>query len=300
MNTFLDQPTNGTWNINNGILIPADYGGSTVTIAFTTAVCPEIISANIYITPAANTDTIFLNECKSSILIFNPNLNSGSWNIPNEINYVENAVSGSFTFYSLVAGSYSAAIDYITLSGGCENKYNYNLTFNPIDSIANAGNDIILDNLYTTELNAVAPIYGTGSWSVISGGGNFTVSDSGSTVVENLHEGNNILLWTIENGDCKVMDEMTITVNGLLIPTGFSPDGDGVNDRFVIRGLNLEMNTSLMVFNTMGQTVFEDTNYKNNWSGLDNRGKELSNDTYYIILKFENLKEHKGYVIIKK
>ena len=93
---------------------------------------------------------------------------------------------------------------------------------------------------------------------------------------------------------------MEITVNGLLIPTAFSPDGDGVNDKFAIRGLNFFKEVNLIVFNTMGQEVFTDDNYQSNWTGTDNKGNILPNDTYYIIMKFDYTKEYKGYVVIKR
>jgi gliding motility-associated-like protein len=301
--TYLNPPnTIGTWSSNatGGNLIPSNYPGQTIEITFTTTECPAAVTSSLFITPETNNDTILIEECTKSIYVISPTNQTGLWNVPNGITYVENSSNNSVTFTSAAIGNNIVTVYYVTVGGGCENNYYYQLSFKPIDTIAYAGEDLILDNQYSTILSATSPTYGIGSWSITSGGGNFLPIDSNNTTVENLQEGDNIILWTVDNGLCKVEDELVVTVNGLLIPTGFSPDGDGINDSFIIRGLNTSKKASLMVYNTLGDQVYLNNNYTNNWNGKDDKGRELTNDTYYLIFKIENEKEYKGYVVLKK
>jgi gliding motility-associated-like protein len=69
----------------------------------------------------------------------------------------------------------------------------------------------------------------------------------------------------------------------------FTPDGDGINDTFVIAGLeNFPLN-KLQIFNRWGALVYETENYENNWTGssinpLNFLTDQLPTGTYYYIL----------------
>jgi gliding motility-associated-like protein len=88
------------------------------------------------------------------------------------------------------------------------------------------------------------------------------------------------------------------------IPEGFSPNGDGVNDNFVIENLDSE-SISLEVFNQFGNLVYKNINYHNEWSGISNQGsysgKEIPNGTYYYIVSKRNHKEtYQKYITINR
>jgi gliding motility-associated-like protein len=71
------------------------------------------------------------------------------------------------------------------------------------------------------------------------------------------------------------------------IPNAFSPDGDGINDRFEISGLEAFDNVSLQVFDRYGLKVYSSQNYGENgnfWRGRDEEGNELPQGTYYYVL----------------
>jgi gliding motility-associated-like protein len=77
----------------------------------------------------------------------------------------------------------------------------------------------------------------------------------------------------------------TVIVNeGILIPNVFSPDGDGVNDQFYIANSGLK-EYSIEIFNRWGVKVFETTADEIRWDGKSTSGIEMSNGTYYFILK---------------
>ena len=57
----------------------------------------------------------------------------------------------------------------------------------------------------------------------------------------------------------------------LLIPTGFSPNGDGKNDVFkIIKSLNIRELFSFEVFNRWGEKVFFTKNINDGWNGSYN------------------------------
>ncbi|WP_250427426.1 T9SS type B sorting domain-containing protein [Pontibacter ruber] len=72
------------------------------------------------------------------------------------------------------------------------------------------------------------------------------------------------------------------------IPNGFTPNGDGINDRWVLKNLSLLYpNCKVTVYNRWGSLVFEAVGYKTEWDGTHN-GKRLPDGTYYCIIEFGN------------
>ncbi|MCA0132389.1 gliding motility-associated C-terminal domain-containing protein [Winogradskyella alexanderae] len=75
-----------------------------------------------------------------------------------------------------------------------------------------------------------------------------------------------------------------------------SPNGDGLNDVFVIDGITL-FDNEVKIFNRWGNKVFETRNYQNDWNGFANtgrifgKGEALPVGTYFytVELKDENL-----------
>jgi gliding motility-associated-like protein len=73
----------------------------------------------------------------------------------------------------------------------------------------------------------------------------------------------------------------------LNIPNAFSPNGDGVNDTWVINGLNKYTSVTVSVFNRWGNRVFYDNSgYKEPFDGTIN-GVSLATGTYYAILELK-------------
>ena len=83
-----------------------------------------------------------------------------------------------------------------------------------------------------------------------------------------------------------------LIVTNLIIPSAFSPDGDGINDTWSIRGgLGKNYpNNILYIINRWGVIVYQTTKYANDWDGSNNRtlrGNSSSNlpvGTYFYIL----------------
>jgi gliding motility-associated-like protein len=95
---------------------------------------------------------------------------------------------------------------------------------------------------------------------------------------------------------------ITITQQTIFVPEGFSPNGDGINDFFVITGAD-KYNISLKIYNRWGSKVFESSHYKNNWDGTYNVGSlnssQLPEGTYFFVIGFNNgEKDQIGYLTL--
>lgn len=78
----------------------------------------------------------------------------------------------------------------------------------------------------------------------------------------------------------------------LLIPNAFTPNWDGFNDVFFIRGLIPEhVENEFYVFDFRRQLVYSAQNYSNTWNGTDNNGKRLLTGTYYGVFKSNGLEK---------
>ena len=90
-----------------------------------------------------------------------------------------------------------------------------------------------------------------------------------------------------------ILDSSSVTFNipvSVFIPDGFSPNGDGINDTYVI-GHKPNQTVDLMVFNRWGNKVFSEDNYKNDWDGKgvgNFLGKDLEEGTYYVWVKIHD------------
>jgi gliding motility-associated-like protein/uncharacterized repeat protein (TIGR01451 family) len=60
------------------------------------------------------------------------------------------------------------------------------------------------------------------------------------------------------------------------IPEGFSPNGDGINDKFVIGSLGAAQ-AEVWFFDKFGNYVYHSANYKNDWAGIANQGRQFYN-----------------------
>ncbi len=75
------------------------------------------------------------------------------------------------------------------------------------------------------------------------------------------------------------------------IPQLITPNGDGLNDRFIFEDLEnnpfLFEQNELLIFNRWGDVVFKAKPYQNDWSGHNNSGQILPEGTYYYVFKLD-------------
>ena len=178
---------------------------------------------------------------------------------------------------------------------GCNNIKTTTTVYN---TAPNAGpNQTVLRN-QTVELTAS----GEGAWSQATGDPSVAViSDpvSSSTTVTGLNTmGIYHFIFTNAAG-CADTIAVTVESADMIIPNIFTPNGDGKNDVFLIKGLETYPGSQLLIFNRWGNEVYKADNYLNNWDGSD-----LAEGTYYYILNRHDLNgsitTFKGWVFLKR
>lgn len=73
----------------------------------------------------------------------------------------------------------------------------------------------------------------------------------------------------------------------LYIPSAFTPNGDGLNDTFGVKGEGIN-NYHIYIYNRWGEVVFESTNPKQTWDGKF-KGNNSETGTYVYQLFAEGL-----------
>lgn len=84
-----------------------------------------------------------------------------------------------------------------------------------------------------------------------------------------------------------------------------TPNGDGVNDRLVINGIENSPDNSIQIFNRYGVLVYSKSNYNNEFEGISNRetaiarNSGLASGIYFYIISLNDLNEkHQGYLYL--
>lgn len=120
----------------------------------------------------------------------------------------------------------------------------------------------------------------------------------------NLAEGSYVFKLTVtDNLGATSFDQVTINVisdenNTLGAPVIFSPNGDNVNDRWVVKNLKLIQDCPLLIFNRLGSKVFETSSYQNDWDGTIN-GSQVSEGDYYYVCKCGTTKYSGAFRILR-
>jgi gliding motility-associated-like protein len=102
-------------------------------------------------------------------------------------------------------------------------------------------------------------------------------------------------------GGCALSDDVYVKLLRFpVIPNTFTPNGDGINDKWRIDYLNTYPDNRVQIFTRNGNLVFESRGYNTPWDGTL-KGKPLPFDTYYYIIEPGNGRDPiTGYVTILK
>ena len=164
--------------------------------------------------------------------------------------------------------------------------------------VSNASIQIINNSPF--ELNLSSPVYfddfnvsaqgandGSIDLTVFGGSGSFTYnwSNGGTTSdLSGLAGGVYTVTVTDEQG-CAETDSINLKEpEAIQLPNGFTPNGDGFNDFYVIKGIQGYPGNKVNIFNRWGNLVFSTQNYQNNWDGVSNDGNLLPDGTYFIVV----------------
>jgi len=127
----------------------------------------------------------------------------------------------------------------------------------------------------------------------------FDNSTAGSVLVTT--EGKYWVMASYTNG-CKSYDTIILTKGEVREPeivNVITPNGDGINDKLVIKNIDLIKPCKLSIYNRWGDELFSTSDYQNNWDGTY-KGKKLPEGTYYYVLVAKGGTLYKGAVNILK
>jgi gliding motility-associated-like protein len=95
-------------------------------------------------------------------------------------------------------------------------------------------------------------------------------------------------LTVTDNKGCSSSDEILVKVlKQIQIPNVFTPNADGINDKWQIKNLATYPGCTVDIYNRYGQPVYHSIGYNEPWDGTS-KGKAVPAATYYFIINPKN------------
>jgi gliding motility-associated-like protein len=299
-----------SWNIEGNIL---NNQGPIDTI-FT----PGVYSAKLTVNQGGcissqTTQNIFVNP--KPLLSFSPSVYVGceplnvvfnNYSSPANSVYLWNlgdgdtshSVSPNHTYLS--NGIYTVSLNATTPEGCYDTMSISNLIHVYPKPVANAivnpnVSNIDNPNFQFTDLSQLA-----NSWHWDFGDGN--TSDSQNPYYSYAAVGETYTVWLVVKSDKGCIDStqliVRVIVDKIEVPNIITPNGDGSNDKFVIKNIEMVESSQVLIFNRWGKKVYESNNYQNDWDG-DN----LADGVYFYVIRYKTFLdefEEKGSVTIMR
>lgn len=255
-------------------------------IGFTAEGCSDTASANVLVDsiPVINAVTSKSTACAGATINFTVQHNSNATTFRWIFGDSTSSASGSFARIFEEAGIYPFALVASSAVGcvsdtakGVIQIYEQPNVYTGPDLITQPGKPITL----------MATV-NSGNYSLLWSPAVFL---SSATVLQPTAAPPTDQLYTLTatgEGGCTATDNVLVKVfTGIHIPNAFSPNGDGVNDVWNIRGLRVYQNAKTEVFNRWGQKVFESAGYITPWDGTV-KGKPVPVGVYYYIIRIND------------
>ncbi len=143
--------------------------------------------------------------------------------------------------------------------------------------VINAGNDLTTDAGKPIQIDATGSNIASYDWSPAIGLDDPMIEDPLASP-----EFTTSYTITVTSSDgCMASDDITVSIKLKIEVNNFmSPNGDGKNDTWIIKGHYLLDDCTIQVFDSWGNVIFERTGYDNMWDGTHN-GNQLPEGNYY-------------------
>jgi large repetitive protein len=120
--------------------------------------------------------------------------------------------------------------------------------------------------------------------------GDSNVSDVMDPMSHTYASAGNYIITLVTESSEGCLDQIQKKVNvkmheALYIPTGFTPNGDGINDFFTIKGEGLEQ-VSITIFDRWGKLIYSAENDDINWDGTF-KGELLPQGSYAYVIDYK-------------
>ncbi|MBB3058265.1 gliding motility-associated C-terminal domain-containing protein [Mucilaginibacter gotjawali] len=172
------------------------------------------------------------------------------------------------------AGTYTATV---TSTAGCQAAASTDIAFlpNPVFSV----NDTTICTYKKQVVTLTAPAgFAQYDWNGQTGGQTYQVSQPQT-----------VSLTVTDANGCQATQQIKVADRcpDIYIPNTFTPNGDGINDTWVIEGLDSDPTSTVKVFTRNGVQVFSSIGYGTPWNG-EYKGKKLPAGAYYYIVTAKN------------
>jgi len=234
-----------------------------------------LIGGSYYSTPGSYIDTISNSYGCDSILSYNLTINPVTVENNQIIICDGDSVLLNGNYYS-TAGTYPFTF---TSTSGCDSIVIYEVVIDPLPTIS-----IIIDNnmIYLGESANLTAYTGqpntTYSWSPPD---DLSCIFCPNPIATPSQSGWYYVTATNQNG-CSSIDSVYIEVDpttNIYVPNIFSPNDDGNNDVYKVRGKGIEI-FHLAIYNRWGQLVFESNDINDGWNG--NKGNQILNQGVFV------------------
>ena len=233
---------------------------------------------------------VCLNDTPLTLIAENPTASySYQWTLVSDGSVLGN----NQTLDVLEAGVYRVTATNTTT--GCSRFYD--ITVNASEPAKFTLDDITIvddsDN-NTISINTTNLGIGDYEYALTNEQGDFVKNYQDTPVFENLEGGIYTILIRDKNG-CDVTGIPTLTVPVIEYPKFFTPNNDGVNDTWFIKGANSTFfqSSAIYIFNRYGKAVAEIKLNEPGWDGTYN-GKKLPSDDYWFSIKLTGRPDKTG------
>ncbi|MFM2136452.1 MAG: hypothetical protein RL021_1852, partial [Bacteroidota bacterium] len=263
-------------------VIATGYGGCTATGIATVHVNPAAIAVAGTDQSVCEGDTVFLTGTQQ--------YGTGAyWSTSGDGQFIpdnQSLVTGYLPGQSdLISGATSI---YLSTTGACANDADtLDLTITSVPTVY-AGTDTAIVTVEVVNIEVAMEATANGGSGIIwstSGSGTFLPDNTTlqATYVpsrEDLDADSVILTLSSVGGCSNTSDQLVVEFIPFIIPNVITPypGSPGMNDFFEIK--HLPDNSALTLFDRWGITVFESTDYRNNWDAAN-----LNSDTYFYVLR---------------
>ncbi len=258
----------------------------------------SLIITSVMPLPVASFSILKDTLCQGRPVSFSSTLNgvnAWNWNLGNG----NSTSTPPFTRTYNTANTYNISLT-VTGSNGCVSAPATDvLTINPIPKV-NAGANKIIQTGSSILLDAsVTP---AGSYTYL-----WTPATrlSSTSILQPVASPVNTTTYLLSveglTSHCKSSDDVQVmVVDKLFVPNAFTPNGDGLNDKWEMPGLALYPNAVVTVFNRYGQKVIERSSYGSNpWDGTFLGTQQPAGAyVYLIVLNDANKQVIQGQVLI--
>lgn len=202
----------------------------------------------------------------------------------------DNAIISDETNYNLnvnLEGTYTVEVN---SPAGCTRTRTIKVT---ASDIANITNIVIVDLADTNTVTVNVSGQGDYEYSIDTPTGPFQAANFFDNVSAGIHE-----VFIIDKNGCGTVSQ-TIAVIGA--PKFFTPNGDGFNDFWNVKGVNANFNknTIIYIYDRYGKLLKQIMPFSQGWDGTF-IGQPLPSDDYWYTMKLEDGREAKGHFSLKR